>query len=126
MAGLVVGSEGPVDLAGTAPGASLLPIRIAGWQPDASGGVSIYGRTDQLLAGLELAVDPNEDGDAHDAVRVALVGVVEPFAAFVDGLWQWPRQVPRSRHRSLLPPGTMVRLGRRTAASEGRVAHQRL
>ena len=33
----------------------------------------------------ELAVDPNEDGDAHDAARVALVGVVEPFAAFTDG-----------------------------------------
>ena len=35
--------------------------------------------------GIELAVDPNEDGDAHDAARVALVGVVEPFAAFTDG-----------------------------------------
>ncbi len=85
MAGLVVGADGPADLEGTAPGASLLPIRVAGWQPDATGGVSIYGRTDQVLAGLELAVDPNEDGDAHDAARVALVGVVEPFAAFVDG-----------------------------------------
>ena len=85
MAGLVVGSGGPVGLAGVAPGASLLPIRVAGWQPDTSGGVSVYGRTDQLLAGIELAVDPNEDGDAHDASRVALVGVVEPFAAFTDG-----------------------------------------
>ena len=85
MAGLLVGSDGPAGLEGTAPGASLLPIRVAGWQPDTSGSVSVYGRTDQLLAGLELAVDPNEDGDAHDAVRVALVGVVEPFAAFADG-----------------------------------------
>ena len=85
MAGLVAGSGGPDDLQGVAPGALLLPIRVAGWQPDTSGGVSVYGRTDQLLAGLELAVDPNEDGDAHDAARVALVGVVEPFAAFTDG-----------------------------------------
>lgn len=85
MAGLVVGSAGPAGLAGVAPGASLQPIRIAGWQPDTSGGVSVYGRTDQLLAGLELAVDPDEDGDAHDAARVSLVGVVEPFAAFTDG-----------------------------------------
>jgi minor extracellular serine protease Vpr len=85
MAGLVVGSGGPAGLAGVAPGASLLPIRVAGWLPDTSGGVSVYGRTDQLLAGIELAVDPNEDGDAHDAVRVALVGLVEPFAAFTDG-----------------------------------------
>ena len=85
MAGLVVGSNGPDELHGVAPDAVLMPIRIAGWQPDTSGGVSVYGRTDQLLAGLELAVDPNEDGDAHDAARVALVGVVEPFAAFTDG-----------------------------------------
>ena len=85
MAGLVVGSGGPAGLEGVAPGAALLPIRIAGWQPDASGGVSVYGRTDQLLAGVELAVDPNADGDAHDAARVALVGVVEPLAAFTDG-----------------------------------------
>ena len=85
LAGLVVGNRGPAGLQGVAPGARLLPIRVAGWQPDASGGVAVYGRTDQVLAGLELAVDPDEDGDAHDAVRVALVGVVEPFAAFADG-----------------------------------------
>ncbi len=85
VAGLVVGSHGPATLQGVAPGASLLPIRVAGWQPDASGGVAVYGRTDQLLAGLEFAVDPSQDGDAHDAARIALVGVGEPFAAFTDG-----------------------------------------
>ena len=46
---------------------------------------AVYGRTDQVLAGLERAVDPNGDGDAHDAARVALVGVAEPFAGFADG-----------------------------------------
>jgi subtilisin family serine protease len=85
MAGLLVGSGGPGALAGVAPGASLLPIRVAGWQRDASARWAVYGRTDQVLAGLERAVDPNADGDAHDAARVALVGVVEPFAAFDDG-----------------------------------------
>ena len=85
MAGLLVGSGGPGALAGVAPGASLLPIRVAGWQRDASARWAVYGRTDQVLAGLERAVDPNGDGDAHDAARVALVGVVEPFAAFADG-----------------------------------------
>ena len=85
MAGLVAGTGGPAGLEGVAPGVALLPIRVAGWQPDTTGGVSVYGRTDQLLAGMELAVDPNEDGDAHDAARVQLVGVVEPFAAFTDG-----------------------------------------
>jgi subtilisin family serine protease len=85
MAGLLVGSGGPGALAGVAPGASLLPIRVAGWQRDASARWAVYGRTDQILAGLERAVDPNADGDAHDAARVALVGVTEPFAAFPDG-----------------------------------------
>ncbi len=85
LAGLIVGSGGPGALAGVAPGATLLPIRVAGWQRDASAGWAVYGRTDQVLAGLERAVDPNADGDAHDAARVALVGVAEPFAAFSDG-----------------------------------------
>jgi subtilisin family serine protease len=85
LAGLVVGSGGPAALAGVAPGATLLPIRVAGWQRDASAQWAVYGRTDQLLAGIERAVDPNDDGDAHDAARVALVGVAEPFAGFADG-----------------------------------------
>src|SRR3954452_24306287 len=76
MAGLV---------AGVAPGASLLPVRVAGWQPDALGHWAIYARSDQLLAGLDRAVDPNDDGDAHDAARVALVPLDEPFCGFADG-----------------------------------------
>ena len=85
LAGLIVGSGGPGALSGVAPGATLLPIRVAGWQRDASAKWAVYGRTDQVLAGLERAVDPNADGDAHDAARIALIGVVEPFAAFADG-----------------------------------------
>lgn len=84
LAGLVAGVRGPAGIRGVAPGVSIMPIRVAGWQPDADGGVSVYGRTDQVLAGLEAAVDPNGDGDAHDAVRIALVGVVEPFSSFPD------------------------------------------
>jgi minor extracellular serine protease Vpr len=85
LAGLVAGSNGPDGLHGVAPGASILPIRVAGWQPDITGGVAVYGRTDQLLAGIEAAVDPDANGDAHDAARIALVGVVEPDAGFADG-----------------------------------------
>jgi hypothetical protein len=70
---------------GVAPGATILPIRIAGWQQAADGTEAIYSRSDQLIAGLDRAVDPNGDGDAHDAVRVALVGVAEPYGAFADG-----------------------------------------
>jgi hypothetical protein len=84
MAGLLVGAGGPDGLSGVATGASVLPIRVAGWQQDVAGGWAIYSRTDQLIAGLERAVDPNEDGDAHDAARIALVPLAAPFAAFAD------------------------------------------
>src|SRR4029453_18236850 len=56
LAGLLVGSGGPGALAGVAPGATLLPIRVAGWQRDASARWAVYARTDQLLAGLDRAV----------------------------------------------------------------------
>ncbi|MGH3134774.1 MAG: S8 family serine peptidase [Gaiellaceae bacterium] len=85
LAGIITGSEGPGGLHGVAPGASILPIRVAGWQPDTEGGYTVYSRTDQVIAGLEAAVDPNEDGDTFDAARIALVGVVEPYASFPDG-----------------------------------------
>ena len=85
MAGLIVGRGGPGGIRGVAPGASILPIRVAGWQPSADGGFAVYGRTDQLLAGIERAVDPDADGDVLDAARVAVVGVTEPFASFADG-----------------------------------------
>jgi minor extracellular serine protease Vpr len=84
MAGLLVGSEGPAKMSGVAPGATVMPIRVAGWQPEASGRWAVYGRTDQLIAGLERAVDPNLDGVVLDAARIALIGVSEPFAAFED------------------------------------------
>ena len=85
LAGIITGSDGPDGLHGVAPAALVRPIRVAGWQPNAEGGYSVYSRTDQILAGVEIAVDPNADGDTHDAARIALVGVVEPYAAFSDG-----------------------------------------
>ena len=84
-AGLLIGRGGPGELHGAAPEASLLPIRVAGWQPTAAGTFAVYGRTDQVLAGLERAVDPDADGSALDAARIAVIGVAEPFAAFSDG-----------------------------------------
>src|SRR5947208_11899985 len=85
MAGLLVGAGGPSGLSGVATGASVLPIRVAGWQPDALRHWAIYARSAQLIAGLDRAVDPNDDGDAHDAARVALVSLAAPFAGFADG-----------------------------------------
>lgn len=84
LAGLLVGGGGPNGLHGVATGATVLPIRVAGWQLDAAGRDVVYSRSDQVIAGLDAAVDPNGDGDAHDAARVAVLGVAEPFAAFAD------------------------------------------
>jgi subtilisin family serine protease len=84
MAGILVGTGGPGGISGIAPGASVQPIRVAGWQPDVTGGSAVYARTDQLIAGLERAVDPNLDGDAHDAARVALIGEAVSYGAFAD------------------------------------------
>src|SRR6201994_2953758 len=84
LAGILAGHGGPGGLHGVAPGATVLPIRVAGWQQASDGKDLVYGRSDQLIAGLDRAVDPNGDGDAHDAVRIALVGVAEPYAAFAD------------------------------------------
>ena len=84
LAGVLVGAGGPSGVSGVATGATVLPLRVAGWQPDASGGWSIYARTDELVAGLERAVDPNANGDAKDAARIALVGLAAPYAAFAD------------------------------------------
>ena len=84
LAGLIVGSGGPGGLAGVAENATVLPIRVGGWQRDVAGRWAVYSRTDQLIAGLERAVDPDGDGNAHDAARVALVGFAEPYAAFAD------------------------------------------
>jgi Subtilase family len=84
MAGIVVGS-GRGGLSGVAPGATVLPIRVGGWQRDDSGRLALYARTDQILAGLDRAVDPDGNGDAHDAARIALIPLAEPFGAFEDG-----------------------------------------
>jgi subtilisin family serine protease len=85
LAGILVGADGPGGLHGVAPAASVLSIRVAGWQRDALGRDVVYARSDQLIAGLDRAVDPNGDGDTHDAARVALIGVAEPYGAFADG-----------------------------------------
>jgi minor extracellular serine protease Vpr len=84
LAGLLVGGGGPGGLAGVATGAQVLPIRVAGWQLDARGDYAVYARSDQIVQGLERAVDPNDDGDAHDAARIALVGLAARFAGFAD------------------------------------------
>ena len=62
MAGLLVGGGEESGLAGVATGASVLPIRVAGWQPDAIGHWAIYARTDQIIAGLDRPSRPPPEG----------------------------------------------------------------
>jgi subtilisin family serine protease len=83
MAGILVGSAGPAGLKGVAPAAKLFPIRVMGWQRTSTG-VALIGRGDQLIAGLERAVDPDADGDVEDAAQVVAAPIVEPYAAFPD------------------------------------------
>src|SRR5438094_142708 len=79
LAGLLVGARGPQGIHGVAPGATVVPVRVAGWQPDATGHDEVYARSDQLIAGLDRAVDPNGDGDTHDAARMALIRARQPL-----------------------------------------------
>jgi len=66
-----------------AAGERVVPIRVAGLQPAIRGpGTEDVALTDQLLAGLERAVDPDGDGATDDRVPVALVGVNSPYAGF--------------------------------------------
>jgi hypothetical protein len=65
-----------------AAGERVMSVRVAGF--GGAAGPEIHGTTDALLLGLERAVDPDGDGAADDAVRVALVGVNAPYAGFGD------------------------------------------
>lgn len=56
-----------------APGSTTLPVSLPG-----------HTTTEGLLAALERALDPDGDGDCHDAPRVIVLGVVEPLAALPD------------------------------------------
>jgi Subtilase family len=65
-----------------AGGARVVPIRVASLRTTEAGSVEALGTTDELLAGLEHAVDPNRDGNTSDHVPVALIGVSAPYAGF--------------------------------------------
>ena len=104
----------------------MLPIRVAGWQTATDGRELVYGRSDQLIAGLDRAVDPNGDGDEHDAVRVALVGVAEPYAAFTDGPEAQAVQGALDLNTLVVTRrATTAVPGRRSARSPGRPAPRR-
>ena len=116
MAGILVGARRPGGLARRRAGrvGAADPRRAAG-SATRAGGWPVYARTDQLLAGLERAVDPNGDGDAHDAARVALVGARRAVRR-VRGRparARRRRRAARSTRSSSRRPGTTAAPGRR-------------
>jgi hypothetical protein len=66
------------------PHTELLNVRVAGSQALENGKFQVFGATDQILAGLERVVDPDQNGDATDAVPVAVTGLSAPYSGFDD------------------------------------------
>lgn len=64
------------------PKARVNRIRVAGSQALENGKFQVFATTDQLLAGLERAVDPDGDGDSSDAPPVAVTGLSAPYSGF--------------------------------------------
>ena len=64
------------------PRTKVSAIRVGGSQPLETGRYGVFTTTDQLLAGLERAVDRDDNGDSDDAVPVALTGVSAPYSGF--------------------------------------------
>jgi minor extracellular serine protease Vpr len=62
--------------------ARILPYRILESRPVIGGAEAVVGTSDDLLAGVERAVDPDQDGATGDAASVILVAVTAPFAGF--------------------------------------------
>ncbi|MCW2926486.1 MAG: hypothetical protein JWM86_454 [Thermoleophilia bacterium] len=60
----------------------VLPVRVLATRPARDGVESVTGDSDDLLAGLEHAVDPNGNGDAADAVDVAVIASTTPYTGF--------------------------------------------
>ena len=73
----------PGGLTASRRGANVLPIRVAGWQPDGQRRLRdllAHGSADR---GLERAVDPNDDGDAT-MQRASRWSASPPRAGFAD------------------------------------------
>jgi Subtilase family len=67
---------------GELPHARINRVRVAGSQALENGKFEVFGTTDQLIAGLERVVDPDQNGDATDAVPVAVTGLSAPYSGF--------------------------------------------
>jgi hypothetical protein len=67
---------------GELPRARIERIRVAAPQALENGRFQVFGTTDQILSGLERAVDLDGNGDAADSVPIALTGLSAPYSGF--------------------------------------------
>lgn len=77
VAGMVLRGAG--DAAGDV---QLLPVQVLSLRPARDGVEAVFGESDDLVAGLEHAVDPNGDGSSADGADVAIVASTAPYAGF--------------------------------------------
>jgi hypothetical protein len=85
---------GPADAHGTEVASAVVTaggddvkvnsVRVLGAVPVIGGYEAVLGTMDDLIAGLEYAVDPNGDGAVTDAADVALIASGAPYAGFAD------------------------------------------
>lgn len=69
---------------GDAASIELSDVRILGMRPTRDGAEAVLGDSDDLIAGLEHAVDPNGDGDLSDGADVAVIAATTPYAGFAN------------------------------------------
>ena len=131
MAGIIAGSRGPDGLHGVAPGATILPIRVAGWQPAADGSELVYARSDQLLAGPRARRRPERRRRRarrcprrRDRGRRALRGLHRRAGGAGRARSARARHAARRAGRERRRRRAVVRLGRRTGGRRGRACRR--
>ena len=85
MAGLLVGAGGPAGLRGVAPAATVLPIRVAGWQPDRAAATRLRPHRPAARRARARGRPERRRRRARRGAGSRSIPLVEPFAAFSDG-----------------------------------------
>jgi hypothetical protein len=60
------------------------PVQVLERRPDRDGVDALTGDSDDLLAGLERAVDPDRDASTSDGFDVAVIASTAPYAGFTE------------------------------------------
>ncbi|MBC7460986.1 MAG: S8 family serine peptidase [Thermoleophilia bacterium] len=71
--------------AGQGAAVTVTDVRVLGSRPTRDGSEAVLGDSDDVIAGLEHAVDPNGDGDfSADGAQVVVIAATTPYAGFAD------------------------------------------